>query len=84
MEDKIKESMERKGVQVDDPLHVGLHQIMSDHTREIQKKYDEGSFHHLFWDQQTKKFVQISYTASLASNAHSLVFAFENDVQFSI
>ena len=27
------------GVQVDDPLHVGLDQIMNDHTREIQKKY---------------------------------------------
>ena len=54
MEDKIKESTERKGVQVDDPLHVGLNQIMSDHTREIQKKYEEGSFHRLFWDQQTK------------------------------
>lgn len=35
MEDKIKESTEKKGVQVDDPLHVGLNQILNDHTREI-------------------------------------------------
>lgn len=54
MEEKIKKSTEKKAVQVDDPLHLGLNQIMNDHTREIQKKYVEGSFHHLFWDQQTK------------------------------
>ena len=54
MEGKIKEFMEKKGVQVDDPLHAGLNQIMNDHTREIQKNYEEGSFHRLFWDQQTK------------------------------
>ena len=52
LEEKIKESTEKKGVQVDDPLHVGLNQIMNDHTREIQTKYEEGSFHRLFWDQQ--------------------------------
>ena len=34
---------------MDDPLHIG---IMNDHTREIEKTYEEGSFHRLFWDQQ--------------------------------
>ena len=52
LEEKIKESTERNGVQVDDPLHVGLNQIMNEHTKEIQTKYEEGSFHRLFWEQQ--------------------------------
>lgn len=52
MAEKIKESMDNKGMQVDDPLHIGLNHILNDHTKEIQKKYEEGSFHRLFWDQQ--------------------------------
>ena len=50
MAEKIKESVDKKGMQVDDQLHVGLNHILNDHTKEIQKKYEEGSFHRLFWD----------------------------------
>ena len=39
-------------INVDDDLHNGLVQIMDDHTVEISKKYQENTFHHLFWNQQ--------------------------------
>lgn len=49
---KIQESHDKFAINVDDDLHNGLAQIMNDHTMEINKKYQENTFHHLFWNQQ--------------------------------
>ena len=83
MAEKIKESVDKKGMQVDDQMHVGLNHILNDHTKEIEKKYEEGSFHRLLGS-TNDKFVEVSDPASLAPNAYSLVLASKNEVQFSI
>lgn len=54
LKEKIKESMSKKAVQVDDELHDGLNQIMDEHAKEINDKYAEGSFHRLFWNEQKR------------------------------
>ena len=51
MEEKIQESTERNSIQVDDPLHIGLNQVMNDHMQDIKEKYAEGTSHRLFWEQ---------------------------------
>ena len=52
LQNKIKELHDKMAIDVDDDLHNGLIQIMDSHTTEIEKKYHENSFHHLFWSQQ--------------------------------
>lgn len=51
MEEKIQESTERNSIQVDDPLHIGLNQVMNDHMQDIKEKYAERTSHRLFWEQ---------------------------------
>ena len=52
LRNKIKELHDKMSIDVDDGLHSGLIQIMDSHTTEIEKKYPENSFHHLFLSQQ--------------------------------
>ena len=52
--DKIKESNKLKGVKIDDDLHIGLSEIMKEHSEEVQKRYCSDSFHYLFWNEQIK------------------------------
>ena len=52
--DKIKESNKLKGLKIDDDLHIGLSEIMKEHSEEVQKCYSSDSFHYLFWNEQTK------------------------------
>ena len=52
LKDKIKESHDKMAINVDDELHNGLVEIMDNHTMKVKKKYQENSFHHLFWNQQ--------------------------------
>lgn len=47
MEEKIQVFMQKKAVDVDDPLHRALNGIMTENKAEIDK-YAEGSFHRLF------------------------------------
>ena len=50
--------MIEKSESVDKGLHNDLTTIMNDNVNEIQKAFPEGSFRHIFWDQQqenTKK-----------------------------
>lgn len=54
LKQKIAISVRKLGVEVDDSLHSGLEGIMLGNTANILDKYAEGSFHHLFWDQQIK------------------------------
>ena len=52
LEQKIKESVEKNNVEVDEQLSDGLYEIMKEHSNEIIQKYEKNSFHHLFWSQQ--------------------------------
>ena len=54
MKKKIEISNKKLGVEVDDDLHGGLQSILSENSSSILEKYPEGSFHHLFWNQQVK------------------------------
>ena len=47
---KIKESHSKLAVTVDDGLHGGLLEIMKSHSEDINKKYQQDSFHQLFWN----------------------------------
>jgi len=49
---KIEESHIKSTITVDNELHGGLLQIMNDHSKDIKKKYQQNSFHQLFWNQQ--------------------------------
>ena len=53
LRNKIKELHDKMTIDVDDGLHSGLIQIMDSHTTEIEKKYPENSFHHLFLEPTT-------------------------------
>lgn len=53
MKEKIKEILSEKAVEVDNQLHEGLNKIMDENARQVHEKYEEGSFHRLFWDEQT-------------------------------
>ena len=52
LKNRIEELHDNMAITVDDNLHSGLIQIMDSHTMEIKRKYQENSFHHLFWTQQ--------------------------------
>ena len=49
---KIDSSVIANGVVVDTDLHQDLSAIIEEHTPAIHEKFPEGSFKHLFWDQQ--------------------------------
>ena len=49
---KIRESIEKYNVEVDEQLNNGLHEIMKEYSSEVNERYEENSFHHLFWNQQ--------------------------------
>ena len=51
-QEKIEESHIKSAITVDNKLHGGLLQIMNNHSKDIKKKYQENSFHQLFWNQQ--------------------------------
>ena len=55
---KIQESHDKMAINVDDDLHNGLARIMDDHTMDINKKYQENTFHHLFWNQQVSNILK--------------------------
>ena len=48
---RIEELHNNMDINVDNNLHSGLNQIMDSHTMQIKRKYQENSFHHLFWTQ---------------------------------
>ena len=52
LKSKIEELHDNMAITVDDNLHSGLIQIMDSLIMEIKRKYQENSFHHLFWTQQ--------------------------------
>ena len=49
---RLKESISKSGVTIESDLHSDLVQTMEENNEEIQKKYGEGTFRRLFWDQQ--------------------------------
>ena len=49
---RLKESIDKSGVTVENELHSDLVKTMDDNSEEIKKKYAEGTFRRLFWDQQ--------------------------------
>ena len=52
LEQKIQESIEKNKVEVDEQLNNSLHEVMKEYSDEISRRYEENSFHHLFWNQQ--------------------------------
>ena len=58
MKEKIAVSTDELGTHVDDSLHNGLEQIMSELSPRIEKQYLKGTFHRLFWEQQLQAMSQ--------------------------
>ena len=54
LEQKIKEAINKKSIEVDKELSNGLVDIMNEHSNQISQQYNENSFHHLFWNEQIK------------------------------
>ena len=54
MKEKIAVSTDELGTHVDDSLHNGLEQIMSELSPRIEKQYLTGTFHRLFWSNSCK------------------------------
>ena len=52
LEEKIRESTEKSGIEVDKELHDDLTQIMMERTSEVQKKCGSECFQSIFWEQQ--------------------------------
>jgi len=54
LEQKIKEDIDKKSIEVDKELSNGLVDIMNEYSDKINQQYEENSFHHLFWNKQVK------------------------------
>ena len=52
LEEKIRVSTEKSGIEVDKELHDDLTQIMMERTSEVQKKCGSECFQSIFWEQQ--------------------------------
>ena len=48
LEQKIKEDMEKRSIEVDKDLSSGLVDIMKEYSNKISQQYKVNSFHHLF------------------------------------
>ena len=53
LQNVISESIATKGVTLDEELHDDISQLIKDHTKDVHSNYEEGTFQHLFWEQQT-------------------------------
>ena len=49
---RLEESINKSGVTVESDLHSDLVKTMENNSEEIKKRYKEGTFRRLFWDQQ--------------------------------
>ena len=52
LQEKLRESTEVEGEEVDESTSADLKQIMEDNDDSILKQYPKGSFLYLFWTQQ--------------------------------
>ena len=52
LEDAISESTTTDGIILDEGLHDDISQLMKDNTEDVHSRYEEGTFQHLFWNQQ--------------------------------
>ena len=43
---------EKNGVELESDMHKDMETIMNEMTGTVRNDYSEGSFRHLFWDQQ--------------------------------
>ncbi len=49
---KLKEAIQHTGVTLDGTVTVDLHQVMQEEQEKMVKQFLEGSFQHIFWQQQ--------------------------------
>ena len=63
LQQKIKEAIDKKSIEVDKELNNGLVNIMKEHSNQINQQYEENSFHHLFWNEQIKNMAKFPKNA---------------------
>ena len=84
-ERKLKEAIQRlthqQGVEIEPDMHDDLHRVMKEFDGEVRQKYPEGSFRHLFWEQQLQAIQAKKLpTSSLAPSINEMVLALEVQV----
>ena len=71
LREKIVQSTEECGVQLDDDMYKDMEQMINSLTPEISRVHPEGSFQRIFWNQQ-KSALQCS-NSSMASFDNKVV-----------
>lgn len=64
LERRLKEAIERRGIEVDDALHQDLSAVIDESSSQVKEKHPPGSFSRIFWEQQER--------ASRLKNAKSM------------
>ena len=67
LEEKIRVSTEKSGIEVDKELHDDLTQIMMERTSEVQKKCGSECFQSIFWEQQLQALKEKNNSIQVAS-----------------
>ncbi len=55
---KVEKLIEEKGVCLDEPLTTDLQQVIVDEEQQMVRRFPEGSFQHIFWQQQKQAAVR--------------------------